>query len=97
MIERLQENQKNCTKVNCSDIKLGIRYSAPVFFDDGSNMFLAEGKTVKQYHIDALKRWAIPFLLTYGRAIRDDDISFNKNFIEEMEEIEELEELEEIV
>ncbi len=63
---------KTFSKVKCSDIYLGERFSAPVFFDDGENMFLAEGKTVKPYHLLALKRWAVPYLLTYGRPLRED-------------------------
>lgn len=62
---------KSFSKVNCSDIYLGERFSAPVFFDDGENMFLAEGKTVKPYHLVALKRWKVPYLLTYGRPLRE--------------------------
>lgn len=59
------------TRINSSDIRLGMRFTAPVFFDDGKNMFLAEKKPVKQYHINALERWAIPFLLTYGSVIEE--------------------------
>ena len=39
---------KNFIKLDPSDIKEGIRFSTPVFFEDGKNMFLAEGKSVKQ-------------------------------------------------
>ncbi|WP_149554636.1 phosphohydrolase [Treponema pectinovorum] len=97
MINTLSKTQKSFTKINSSDVVLGRRYSAPVFFDDGSNMFLAEGKTVKKYHLDALKRWSIPFLLTYGHVIANEDIAVNDDYIEDLEEVEELEELEEIV
>ena len=34
-------------KLDCSKITLGVRYSAPVFFDDGQNMFLAAGHPAK--------------------------------------------------
>ena len=40
-------NMRQFSKVDVSQIKLGIRFTAPVFFDDGKNMFLAEGKTAK--------------------------------------------------
>lgn len=63
------------TRINISDIHLGMRFTAPVFFDDGKNMFLAEKKPVKQYHINALERWSIPFLLTYGTVIEEKDKS----------------------
>jgi hypothetical protein len=65
-----------------------MRFSAPVFFDDGTNMFLAEGKAAKAYHVAALKRWNIPFLLTYGHEITDSD--------EQAQPVEELEPLEEL-
>lgn len=57
------------TRINSGDIHLGMRFTAPVFFDDGKNMFLAEKKPVRQYHLKALEKWSIPFLLTYGTLI----------------------------
>ena len=42
--------QKNFIKIDSSLIKEGMRFSAPVFFDDGENMFLVEGKAAKAYH-----------------------------------------------
>lgn len=90
----------NFIKINSAELKEGMRFSAPVFFDDGKNMFLAEGKSVKPYHIGALKRWSIPFLLTFGRELKDDEIPdvllslTNKK--QEPEDVEEVDELEEI-
>ena len=66
----------NMQKVNCSDIKLGMRFTMPVFFDDGKNMFLARKHTVKKYHVNALQKWDIPFLLTAGEIMRDEDGAF---------------------
>ncbi len=60
-------------KINPSDAKLNMLFSAPVFFDDGKYMFLAAGKTIKPYHLAALKRWRIPFLLTEGHVIEQTD------------------------
>ena len=51
------------SKISCSEITEGVSYSSPVFFDDGKNMFLAEGKTIKPYHLAAIKRWNIKNLL----------------------------------
>ena len=79
-------------KIPCSEIQLGARFSAPVFFEDGKNMFLAEGKTAKQYHINALKRWKIPYLLSYGHKIDSENLALDENF----DDVSELEELEEI-
>ena len=89
-------NMRQFSKVDVSQIKLGIRFTAPVFFDDGKNMFLAEGKTAKNYHIQALKRWKIPFLLTFGKVINEGDDFFNRSSDNygEVEGLEELESLE---
>lgn len=81
---------KNFNKIDVSDIKIGMRFSAPIFFDDGESMFLAEEKTVKPYHVIALSRWNVPFLLSYGHLITGDE------FVEDLEEMEELDELEEL-
>lgn len=92
----------NYIRIDSSDIKEGMRFSAPVFFDDGKNMFLAEGKSVKSYHIAALKRWSIPYLLTYGHEI-DSIVNRSRKTVipaitddEEPRELEELEEAEPI-
>ena len=61
-------------KINCNDVKLGVRFSAPVFFEDGKNMFLASGKEAKPYHIFAINRWKIPFLLTCGNILPDEKL-----------------------
>lgn len=59
-------------RIESSEIKIGMRFSAPVFFEDGQNMFLSEGKPARQYHIDSLVRWDVPYLLTYGHEITED-------------------------
>jgi hypothetical protein len=81
-------------KVYPGDIKEGVRYSAPVFFDDGVNMFLAAGKAAKAYHIKALKRWNIPFLITYGHIVESYD---DFQDVEELEDLEPLEEVDEVL
>ena len=63
----------NLVKIEPLSLKEGLRFSAPVFFDDGKNMFLAAGKSVKQYHLKAVARWKIPFLLTYGKVLSGDE------------------------
>lgn len=85
---------KNFTRINANDLQLGMRFSAPVFFDDGENMFLAEGKAVKHYHLAAIKRWNIKNLLTYGHLLDDrnsdpdeldpDDFAYELESVEEM-------------
>ena len=75
--------------IRSEDVKEGMRFSAPVFFDDGKNMFLAEKKPVTPFHVSVLSRWSIPFVVTYGKLLGPDPV------VEaEAEELEELEELE---
>lgn len=62
-------------KIDCSTIELGTCFSSPVYFDDGENMFLSAKNPAKKYHLDALKRWDIPFLLTDGYILSDKEIS----------------------
>ncbi len=76
---------KNFNVIDASEIKLGMRFSAPIFFDDGESMFLAEDRTVKQYHISAISHWKIKTLLTFGHAI-------DGNEVDELEELDELDE-----
>lgn len=84
----------NFIKIKSSEIKEGMRFSAPVFFDDGRNMFLAEGKAAKRYHITALKRWAIPYLLTYGHLLTDSgDAAADDRHIDDLQSVDELEPL----
>ncbi len=88
-------------KLDCSFIHIGTCFSAPVYFDDGKNMFLAAGKQAKPYHVSALVRWKIPYLLTAGHPVDPDE--FNSSLQEnasdnglkhpENENIEELESL----
>lgn len=56
-------------KLACNEIIEGVRFSSPVFFDDGVNMFLAANHPAKRYHVAALIRWNIPFLMTTGKKL----------------------------
>ncbi|MBQ3670943.1 MAG: phosphohydrolase [Treponema sp.] len=89
---------KNFNKISCDEIKVGVKFSAPVFFDDGENMFLAEEKSAKQYHVAALARWNIPYLLSYGHVITGNDESDSGELyeLESLDEIEELSDVDEI-
>ena len=89
---------KNFNKISCDEIKVGVKFSAPVFFDDGENMFLAEEKSAKQYHVAALARWNIPYLLSYGHVITDNDEPDSGELyeLESLDEIEELSDVDEI-
>ena len=76
-------------KLTQNDIKEGMRFSAPVFFDDGRNMFLAAGKPAKSYHLAALKNWKVPFLLTVGHVLSQAEIDAQANA--NLEDVDELE------
>jgi hypothetical protein len=56
---------------DASYLKKGMKFTGPVFFDDGENMFLAPHSTVKAYHIQAVKRWKIGTVLTRGKLTSD--------------------------
>ena len=80
---------KRMETIRSEDMKEGMRFSAPVFFDDGKNMFLAEKKPITSFHLSVLSRWSIPYVVTYGKQLGSDPV------VEaEAEELEELEELE---
>ena len=92
-------------KFSAADAKLNMVFSAPVFFDDGKNMFLAEGKTIKPYHMAAIKRWNLRYLLTSGHTVALEEganiarmAGFDKKKLDnsDAQDVEELEELEEI-
>ena len=57
------------TRLKCDEITEGACFSAPVFFDDGINMFLAANHPAKRYHLSVLTRWSVPFLMTAGRKL----------------------------
>jgi HD-GYP domain-containing protein (c-di-GMP phosphodiesterase class II) len=80
------------TRIYSNELKEGIIYSAPLFFDDGVNMFLAKRRSIKKYHIDILKKWSIPFIITYGTVIDDENAALHHEDGTELEEIEPLEE-----
>lgn len=93
-------------RIETSEIVIDKRFSAPVFFEDGNSMFLAQGKSVKPYHVASIKRWSIPYLLTAGHEIQASDgenIALLAGFPteaqaepEEVETLEEIEDLEEL-
>lgn len=61
-----EENQEQIRKINIDDLRVGMKFSAPVFFDDGKNMFLAENCRLTKKYLALLAHWNIPFLLSRG-------------------------------
>lgn len=43
-------------KIKTAELKIGERFSAPVFFDDGKNMFLLKGMALSENELNTLKR-----------------------------------------
>ncbi len=86
---------KEFNKIRSNALQVGKRFSAPVFFDDGENMFIGEGKYVTQFHLDTLRRWKIPYVLTYG-TVMDDEEDCVEELDGELEEVEELDNVEEV-
>lgn len=84
---------KNLNKIDPHELKLGMRFSAPLFFDDGESMFLAEERAVKSYHLSAVVRWNVPYLLTYGHPLTGNE---KVGALEDLDDVEELDSLEEI-
>lgn len=85
-------------RLDVSSVKTGMRFSKPVFFDDGKNMFIESGITVKPYHLASLTRWNIPYLLTDGYALADgEEVPIDEiEAVDDMEELTDADEAEEI-
>ena len=99
------------TRLDITSVKTGMRFSKPVFFDDGRNMFIESGVTVKPYHMSSLTRWNVPFLLTEGHPLAEgeelpvepqpkksnpfDSVIESEN-IEEIEDFDEVEDLDDV-
>ena len=79
------------TRLNCEEIKEGVSFSAPVFFEDSVNMFLAANHPAKRYHVVAIERWKIPFLMTSGH--RNKEVIVDLEPVEEVVELDEFEEI----
>ncbi len=81
-------------RIKSEELYEGMIFSAPLFFDDGVNMFLAKRKPLKKLHLDVLVRWKIPYVLTYGSLYTDPSAPLFDEEVSELDEFEEL--LEEI-
>lgn len=86
---------KQFLKIDSSSLAKGMRFSAPVFFDDEENMFLAEGQEIKDFHIQALVRWNVEYVCTYGHVLGKNE-KIDDESVEELTELVELEPVEEV-
>lgn len=57
---------ENSRRIEASELVLGTRFSEPLYFDDGINMFLATNHPLRQHHLDTLYQWNIPHVVTSG-------------------------------
>ena len=85
-------------RIEIDKIKLGSCYSKPVYFEDGTNMFLSDNKRATQYHLDVLKSWNVPYLLTEGEEIACPVEKSEAEVcdLEELEDADDVEDLEEL-
>lgn len=83
-------------KIHRSDLREGMRFSAPVFFDDGESMLLSQGVPFKSRELAALDRWNIGYVLSSGREISEAEaIAMEKaSSASDVEELEDMDELE---
>lgn len=77
-------------KVYRNELTEGMRFSAPVFFDDGENMLVSKGSPIKARELKALDRWKISYVLTAGSPVSGD---LRDDEADEPEELFELEDL----
>lgn len=81
-------------KVYRNELSEGMRFSAPVFFDDGENMLVSKGTPIKERELKALDRWKIQYVLTAGNPLSSDqDLDIDDP--SELDELEDLDEIEE--
>ncbi|HOF85057.1 MAG TPA: metal-dependent phosphohydrolase, partial [Treponemataceae bacterium] len=80
-------------KVFRNELEEGMRFTAPVFFDDGENMLVSKGVAIKSRELAALDRWNISFVLTAGKPVTDDSqLAPAEEEFAELDEVEELDE-----
>ncbi|MGP1444924.1 HD-GYP domain-containing protein [Treponema sp.] len=59
-------------RIRVEDLKEGMIFSEPLFFDDGKNRVLGKMHPVTQRELAVLKQWKVPFVMTEGKAVRSD-------------------------
>jgi len=78
-------------KVYRNELTEGMRFSAPVFFDDGENMLVSKGAPIKERELKALDHWKIQFVLTAG-SVMSGNAAEDPDEPEELADLEDLEE-----
>ncbi|MDR3284231.1 MAG: phosphohydrolase [Treponema sp.] len=72
--------------VDAQTVQAGMRFTAPLFFDEGVNLFAAQGQPLNGFHLRAIQDWHIDFLYTSG----EPDNSEDREDLEDLEDLEEL-------
>ena len=72
-------------RIKIEDLKEGMMFSEPLFFDDGKNRVLGKGYPVSQRELSVLKQWKVPFVMTAGKSVKK-----NEDAAEPVEETEAL-------
>lgn len=83
-------------KVYRNELAEGMRFSSPVFFDDGENMLISKGVPITLRELNALDRWKISYVITAGTLLSGKAEEEVEQEPEEMDELDELEDIEEV-
>lgn len=57
-------------RIKVEDLKEGMIFSEPLFFDDGKNKVLGKMHPVSQRELSVLKQWKVPFVMTAGKSVK---------------------------
>ena len=71
--------------IKVEELKKGIRFSKDVFFEDGQCLLLAAGNPLGDRELRALKTWQIPFVVTEGDLLNEEE-SVEDDSLEPLEE-----------
>lgn len=71
--------------IKSQELHEGMRFSAPLFFDDGENMFLPENTPILAVHLQILEYWHIPYVLTCGSELGESEDALIATLSDEFE------------
>ena len=60
-------------RIKVEDLKEGMIFSEPLFFDDGKNRVLGKMHPVSQRELSVLKQWKVPFVMTAGKSVKKNE------------------------
>ena len=61
-------------RIKVEDLKEGMIFSEPLFFDDGKNRVLGKMHPVSQRELSVLKQWKVPFVMTAGKSVKKSEL-----------------------